>query len=188
MYIPSERNVLSVVKNIEELDNLPPMLSLLRRRYLQGSENLKGDGSFNLPLSGYKALVNKSSGEIFILEEKSGRAVPLVCASSGLWSIVPSALVTSYLAAKSELERFMASGISKSVSNETLAEITTVANKYTNSFFLNVVEEPAQTDNNEIFLFPILFWYRLTSIIQFKNSKPTLVNGLYNLYAGKINE
>lgn len=58
MYIPSERNVLSVVKNIEELDNLP--------------------------LSGYKALVNKSSGETFILEEKSGRAVPLVCASSGL--------------------------------------------------------------------------------------------------------
>ena len=54
------------------------------------------------------------------------------------------------------------------------AEITTVLNKYTNSFFLNVVEEPAQTDNNEIFLFPILFWYRLTSIIQFKNSKPTL--------------
>ena len=88
MYIPSERNVLSVVKNIEELDNeldnLPPMLRLLRRRYLQGSENLKGDGSFDLPLSGYKALVNKSSGETFILEEKSGRAVPLVCASSGL--------------------------------------------------------------------------------------------------------
>ena len=83
-------------------------------------------------------------------------------------------MVTSYLAAQSELERFMTSGISKSVSNETLAEITTVANKYTNSFFLNVVEEPAQTDNNEIFLFSILFWYRLTSIIQFKNSKTTL--------------
>lgn len=38
----------------------------------------------------------------------------------------------------------MTSGISKSVSNETLAEITTVANKYTSSFFLNIVEEPAQ--------------------------------------------
>lgn len=84
MYIPSERNVLSVVKNIEELDNLPPTLRLLRRIYLQGSENLKGDGSFNLTLSGYKALVNKSNVETFILEEKSGRAVPLVCASSGL--------------------------------------------------------------------------------------------------------
>ena len=53
-------------------------------------------------------------------------------------------MVTSYLAAQSELERFMTSGISKSVSNETLAEITTVANKYTNSFFLNVVDEPEQ--------------------------------------------
>ena len=83
-------------------------------------------------------------------------------------------MVTSYLAAQSELERFMISVISKSVSNETLAEIATIANKYTNSFFLNVVEEPVWTDNNEIFLFPSLFWYRLTSIIQFKNSKPTL--------------
>lgn len=60
------------------------MLRLLRRRYLQGSENLKGDGGFNLTLSGYKALVNKSNVETFALEEKSGRAVPLVCASSGL--------------------------------------------------------------------------------------------------------
>lgn len=118
--------------------------------------------------------VDEAGGETFILEEKSGRAVPVVCASSGLWSIVPSALVTSYLAAKLELERFMTSGISKGVSNETLAEITTVANHYTNSFFLNVVEEPVWTDNNEIFLFPSLFWYRLTSIIQFKNSKTTL--------------
>ena len=86
----------------------------------------------------------------FYFGKKSGRAVPFVCASSGLWSIVPSALVTSYLAAqseqnvleriqalnekvyeqlrqslsnegaKSELERLMTSGISKSVSNETL--------------------------------------------------------------------
>ena len=40
MYIPSERNVLSVVKNIEELDNIPTMLRLLRRRYLQERENL----------------------------------------------------------------------------------------------------------------------------------------------------
>ena len=38
----------------------------------------------------------------------------------------------------------MISGISKSVSNETLAEIATVVNKYTNSFFLNVVDEPEQ--------------------------------------------
>ena len=28
--------------------------------------------------------VDKAGGETFILEEKSGRAVPLVCASSGL--------------------------------------------------------------------------------------------------------
>ena len=67
-----------------------------------------------------RGFCGRGGRETFILEEKSGRAVPLVCASSGLWAIVPSALVTSYLAAQSELERFMTSGISKSVSNETL--------------------------------------------------------------------
>lgn len=71
MYIPSERNVLSVIKDIEELDNLPTMLRLLRR-YLQGCENLKGDGSFNLPLSGYKGLVNKSNGELLFWKKNLG--------------------------------------------------------------------------------------------------------------------
>lgn len=36
MYIPSERNVLSVVKNIEELDNLPPMLRLFKKKIFAG--------------------------------------------------------------------------------------------------------------------------------------------------------
>ena len=60
------------------------------------------------------------AGEKLLFWKKNLGAVPLVCASSGLWAIVPSALVTSYLAAQSELERFMTSGISKSVSNEIL--------------------------------------------------------------------
>lgn len=51
-----------------------------------------------------------------------------------------------------------------------------------------IIKKLTKTDADEIFLFSPLFWYRLTSIIQFKNSKPTLVNGLYNLYAEKINE
>ena len=72
MYIPSERNVLSVVKNIEHW----------RTRKPSGN-----DSSFKK--------------KIF----------------AGEWEFK---LVTSYLAAKSELERFMTSGISKSVSNEIL--------------------------------------------------------------------
>jgi hypothetical protein len=51
-----------------------------------------------------------------------------------------------------------------------------------------IIKKLTKSDPNGIFLFPALFWYRLTSIIQFRNSKSTLVNGLYNLYAEKINE
>jgi hypothetical protein len=45
---------------------------------------------------------------------------------------------------KSELERYMTSGISKSVSKESLSEIAKSSNKYINSYFLNIVEEPEQ--------------------------------------------
>lgn len=174
MYIPSERNILSVVKNVEELDNLPPMLRLLRRRYLQANEHLIGKGDFALPLSGYTAFVNKTNGETFIKDEKNNKSVPLICASSGLQSIVPLSLVTDYLAwlsstnmlekirvlndktyeqlksalsseeTISELERYVTSGISKTVSAKSLSEIKKASRKYINSFFLNIVEEPEQ--------------------------------------------
>ena len=174
MYIPSERNILSIVKNVEELDNIPPMLRLLRRRYLQASASLDGNCMFDLPLPGYKAVVNKSNGETFVKEEESGKSIPLVCASSGLQSIVPSSLVTEYLAkqskqtvleklrslndkvfyhlkeslnndtTKTELERYITSGISKSISASSLAEIESVARKFTNAYFMNIIEEPEQ--------------------------------------------
>lgn len=174
MYIPSERNILSVVKNVEELDNIPPMLRLLRRRYLQASEHLNGNGEFYLPLSGYKAYLNKTNGETYIHDAKTDKSVPLICASSGLQSIVPLSLVTDYLATLStinilekirilndknyeqlqsylssdevldELERYVTSGISKSVSEKSLSEISNAARKVTNAFFMNIVEEPEQ--------------------------------------------
>ena len=174
MYIPSERNILSVVKNIEELDNIPPMLRLLRKRYLQATSPVNGNNVYNLPLAGYKAVVNSSNGETFVQNENSNKIVPLICASSGLQSIVPSSLVTEYLANQSilsvlekirslngkqfeqlkqslgneeieaELERFITSGISKSLSTNSFSELEIVAKKFTNGYFLNIVEEPEQ--------------------------------------------
>ncbi|MCR5291237.1 MAG: ATP-binding protein [Treponema sp.] len=174
MYIPSERNILSVVKNIEELENIPPMLRLLRRRYLLAASPVNGNNVHNLPLTGYKAVVNASNGETFVQSENSNTLVPLICASSGLQSIVPSSLVTEYLANQStkgvldkirnlnekryellklslnneeikiELDRFYTSGVSKSISKESFSELEFAARKFTNGCFLNVVEEPEQ--------------------------------------------
>lgn len=174
MYIPSERNILSVVKNIEEVDNIPPMLRLLRKRYLQAAASVHGNSVYNLPLAGYKAVINSSNGETFVQSENSNTLVPLICASSGLQSIVPSTLVTEYLAnqstsgvlekirnlndkqfeqlkrslsnedSKVELERFNTSGISKSISKNSFSELEITAKKFTNGYFLNVVEEPEQ--------------------------------------------
>lgn len=174
MYVPSERNVLSIVKNVDELANLPPMLSLLRKRYLQASEELNNDGSYELPLLGYRTVINKSNGETRVQKGKNGKKVPLICASSGLQSIVPSSLVTSYLAEQSqksvlekirtlagkrfeilkseiaddnvimELERYVTSGIEKSISENSLSVIKLAARKAVNDSFMNIVEEPEQ--------------------------------------------
>lgn len=174
MYIPSERNILSIVKNVDNVDNLPPMLRLLRTRYLQASEGLGKDGIFKLPLNGYKIQVHKDTGETFVLEEKSGSSIPLMNASSGLQSIVPACLVTDYLGNESkktilerlkrlngnklkklqidindevinsELNRFITSGITKSVSETSLIKISDYAKEYVNECFINIVEEPEQ--------------------------------------------
>ena len=174
MYVPSERNLLSVIKNVDELDNLPPMLRLLRIRYLQSDDVLQKDGVYPLPLPGYNIIVNKTNGETLVQDIKTKKTVPLICASSGLQSIVPSSLVTGHLAMQStrnvlekirglkrkdfealkknitdeqvnsELERYITSGIAKSVSEDSCAVLREAAKKFINDFFLNVVEEPEQ--------------------------------------------
>ena len=174
MYIPSERNVLSVVKNIDSSGSLPPMLSLLRKRYLQASAALNDSGTFAMPLSDYRMIVNKSNGETHIRKGKSGKKVPLICASSGLQSVAPSSLVTEYLSNQSlkrilekirslpnsdfdflkseipddnikvELERYATSGVEKSISEKSLPAIEAAARKVVNASFLNIVEEPEQ--------------------------------------------
>lgn len=174
MYVPSERNLLSIIKNVDELDNLPPMLRLLRVRYLQANDVLQKDGKYCLPLPGYKILVNRTTGETFVQDSKTEKSVPLMCASSGLQSIVPSSLVTEHLAVQSarstldkirsltrkdleslkktvanevvnsELDRYIMSGIAKSVTSDSLILLQEAARKFTNDFFLNIVEEPEQ--------------------------------------------
>ncbi|MBQ9539455.1 MAG: hypothetical protein IJU95_09305, partial [Treponema sp.] len=70
MYIPSERNILSVVKNLDGLENLPPMLSILRKRYLQASAALNNGGEFVLPLSDFQIEVNSATGETRVKKGK----------------------------------------------------------------------------------------------------------------------
>lgn len=174
MYIPSERNILSVIKNVDDLDNLPPMLRLLRTRYLQASGKLNNNGFYKLPLENYNTIIDESTGETRVQEGKTGMSVPLMCASSGLQSIVPSSIVTEYLASLSklplmekirnlrgkeltelknsiqdesvrqELERYITSGISKSISQDSIPVFEKKANSFINAYFLNIVEEPEQ--------------------------------------------
>lgn len=174
MYIPSERNILSVIKNVDDLEMLPPMLGLLRKRYLQAGAALGNSGVYKLPLRNYRIIINSTNGETLVQEEGEGNTVPLISASSGLQSIVPASLVTEDLAADStlpviekirrlsrniqnliradiknesaqiEYDRFITSGIAQSISRSSYSVIKEAAKKYVNSFFINIVEEPEQ--------------------------------------------
>lgn len=94
MYIPSERNILSVVENADKIENLPLMLSLLQEEFDKAKN--ENTAFHNLPVNGFKFYYDKSSGTSYIKTENV--SVRLASASSGLQSLAPVSVVTQYLA------------------------------------------------------------------------------------------
>ena len=94
MYIPSERNLLTVVDKAENVKKLPLMLRLLQTEYknaLSASET----GIFKLPVGDFKLLFNKETQITTIKNEES--SVRIQESSSGLQSLVPISIVSNYL-------------------------------------------------------------------------------------------
>ena len=100
MYMPSERNLVSVLDNVEKIQNLPPMLKLLQKEISKAKKNYIPKLSENystLSLDGYSIKYDSKNDTLIIIERKSNVAVPLTNASSGLQSVVPLLTVTDFL-------------------------------------------------------------------------------------------
>ena len=94
MYIPSERNLLTVVDDAENIKNLPLMLSILLEEYNKAKKNSE-TGIFGLPISDIKLQYDKQTLSTKVLTNTG--TVDILNSSSGIQSVAPISLVTRYL-------------------------------------------------------------------------------------------
>lgn len=93
MYVPAERNFLSVVNNPQKLSQIPAPLSTFLDEFVNAEEDLTTRISLPLPNIKYEYNKLNSFSYIFIGEKKLG----LPEASSGIQSLTPLYLVSNYL-------------------------------------------------------------------------------------------
>lgn len=101
MYVPSERNLLTVLENAERINSLPSMLSLFQDEYNRAKKKLNGN-VFSLPVSGVDIKYDKDSMETIVLTDMN--PLPISDASSGIQSVTPLSLVTRYISDDIALE------------------------------------------------------------------------------------
>ena len=95
MYIPAERNLLTVVDNADDIGNLPLMLSILLEEYNK-AKKYSESGLFDLPISNVKLQYDRQTLSTKVLTENG--TVDILNSSSGIQSIAPVSLVTKFLA------------------------------------------------------------------------------------------
>lgn len=94
MYVPSERNLLSVLEDVENIKKLPLMLSLLLEEY-NNAKKKSITGIFELPVSDVKIKYDKDKLTTYVLT-KNG-ILNIAYSSSGIQSVFPLSAVTRYL-------------------------------------------------------------------------------------------
>lgn len=197
MYVPAERNFISMVNKPNLIKDLPDALLTFLSEYDKAKDTIKG--MFSLPINHASLEYNKQNDIIFVKGE--GYRVRLMESSSGFQSIVPLYLVSQYLSgsvreqankstkmSSDEAKRFEKE-VSSIWENANLSEeqrriaLSILSSKFNKSAFINIVEEPEQN------LFPSSQWEMMQSLLAFNNSlkankliitthSPYLINGL----------
>lgn len=179
MYVPAERNFLSVIKNAFDVKGLPQPLFTFAEELKRAQFELYTN-SLDLPIDNYKYQHDFVSDTSFIIGK--GFRLRLSEASSGFQSIIPMYLVSKNLAEwinssktlgydnmsvsqKIRMDNEIANIIREiSLSNtEKIDKAEEVENRYQNKAFINIVEEPEQN------LFPSSQWKVLQSLLEFNN-------------------
>lgn len=96
MYMPAERNFVSIIRNALRVEKLPESLNNLQVEF-EGAKS-KYKLGYKLPSNGFAFAFDEEKGESWIFNGEDGKSrTPLFQASSGLQSIVPLLLVSEYL-------------------------------------------------------------------------------------------
>ncbi len=178
MYVPSERNFASSVKNVYELRGLPKTLYTFSDEDKNAKEDLKEP--LELPINNSKFEYRQPSGVSWIVG--SDYEIKLSEASSGFHSFVPLYIVSRYLALFINKDRDpsvkeisiddrlrIREEIKKIESNPKLSEdvkmvlFEKISSRIKYTSFINIVEEPEQN------LFPSSQRHILNSLLEFNN-------------------
>jgi len=180
MYVPAERNFLSVIKNATRVRGLPETLFDFAEE-LRKSQEFIGNAGLELPINNVFYRYDDISELSFIYNDEY--SINMLEASSGFQSFVPLFLVSknlSNLLSKDDADlnsntvsvsqkiRFNNEitriSLSKNFSNEQKEiEYKKILSKYINKAFINIVEEPEQN------LFPSSQKNILFSLLEFNN-------------------
>lgn len=97
MYIPSERNFISALMSPRTVEGLPPALFTLLEEYYKACVFLESE-AFELPLQNVYFSYEDITKTAYISDKEKTYRLPLYQAASGVQSIAPLSLVSSYLA------------------------------------------------------------------------------------------
>lgn len=178
-YIPSERNFLSTISNAFNVTGLPDNIFTFAEELKKAQKKLSGE-KINLQIGPYKYEYDEEKDTSYILG--NDYKINLLEASSGLQSFTPLFLVSRNLSSSNykdllSLNEFM-SVTQKIRMNEKIVdiidkmnltgqalanEVSIIRSKFTNSCFINIVEEPEQN------LYPESQWEMLKTLFEFNN-------------------
>ena len=178
MYVPSERNFVSSVRNVNDLKGLPSTLYTFSDEYDKAVDKIKG--LVELPINGSKFEYQKLNNYASIIGEDY--KVSLSEASSGFQSFVPLFIVSSFLADSltnkgdnatrkisiNEEKRYRKE-IEQIINNPKISDeikkvsLELLSSKLSYAAFINIVEEPEQN------LFPSSQHEIINSLIKIKN-------------------
>lgn len=178
MYVPAERNFISIVKTPRALNLTSDSLIEFVTEFDNAKNEMKG--SMRSPVNNVEIQYDKLNDTVNI--KGMDYRVRLTEASSGFQSLVPLYLVSWYLSNvvnnqknikafknSSELERFRKE-LQGIISNESFSDeqkrtaLSVLSAKFNKKAFINIVEEPEQN------LFPTSQWQMLKSLLEFNNT------------------
>lgn len=157
MYVPAERNFMSVIEAVDQVKNIPLSLKVMTREFLNACQ-CYADG-IDFPLDGFSFKYDNLNriGKIVI---KDAGEVRLSAASSGLQSMTPLFLVSEYLWNQMTEEKDASRSMSLQMYRQVLEDIfddktadelpeairqaLSQYNSALNKRFINIVEEPEQ--------------------------------------------
>lgn len=182
MYVPSDRNLISAVRNVRNLKGLPGTLYTFSDEFLKAVDRLKG--RIELPVNGVRFEYQRLNQLSYIIGEDY--KIRLSNASSGFQSLVPLYIVSKYLSeaiGKKEDSVYHQSTVDYSLEDEDrlrreidlvmknpnlsdklkMIYLERLSSTDDYSSFLNIVEEPEQN------LFPSSQRHVVNNLLYFNN-------------------